>query len=157
MFNFIKDFTIKILEKLHITININRIDKSTTKNYIFQDNNTINVKKYYSFNKKRILLITSIISIIEIIYFFYLLNKPLIKVVPLNLLENLDAKFDLNFLRYILFIIFVIILFHFNKAILKNNFSKFELILHLISNLSLSILFFIFISNLFTLCFPLKI
>ncbi|WP_338631758.1 hypothetical protein [Clostridium baratii] len=157
MFNFIKDFTIKILEKLHITININRIDKSTTKNYIFQDNNTINVKKYYSFNKKRILLITSIISIIEIIYFFYLLNKPLIKVVPLNLLENLDAKFDLNFLRYILFIIFVIILFRFNKAILKNNFSKFELILHLISNLSLSILFFIFISNLFTLCFPLKI
>lgn len=156
MFNFIKDFTLKIIEKLHITININKFDNSTTQNYNFHNNN-INTKKYYPINRKRALSISIIISIIEVLYFFYLLKKPLIKVVPLQVFESLDGTFNFDFLRYIIFIIFIISLFCFNKKILKDKFTKVNLISYLISHLLVSILIFIFISNLFTLYFPLKI
>lgn len=161
MFNFIKEF--KIFEEFKFTSNDNSTNiNSTTNNsttiiYNFPNNTNINTKKYYSFNRKRALSITSIISIIEVTYFFYLLKKPLIEVVPLQLFENLDIKFNLDFLRYILFILFIIMIFRFNKSILNDNFSKINLISYLIAYLLVSILIFIFISNLFTLYFPLKI
>ena len=131
MFNFIKDFTLKIIEKLNINININKFNNSTTQNYNFYGNRNNNIKKYHSFNKKTLISLILFINIIYILVFcysFYLIKNPFIKVSFLKIFPSPLPKVPIEIFYLIGYIFLYQCLKVFNKEILTRYFSKLSLI-----------------------------
>ncbi|EDT72362.1 hypothetical protein CJD_1843 [Clostridium perfringens D str. JGS1721] len=148
MFNFIKDFTLKIIEKFNFTFNNN----STTIIYNFPNNTNINTKNYSSISKRNRILILLFINIIYILVFcssFYLIKNPFIKASFLKIFPEPFPEIHVNFFHLIGYILLFISLISFNKKILTRNFYKSNLIKFIIKYLiSIFILLSIF-SNIF--------
>lgn len=137
MFNFIKEFTLKIIEKFNFTFNDNSTninsttDNSTTIIYKFSNNTNINTKNYSSISKRNRILILLFINIIYISVFcssFYLIKNPFIKVSFFKIFPEPLPKIHVNFFHLIGYIFLFISLISFNKEILSKNFYKSNLI-----------------------------
>lgn len=151
MFNFIKDFTIKIIEKLHITINMNKTINLNNPNYNLNYANT-NTKKYYSISKKSRILILLFIDFIYILIFFYsfyLIKNPFIEVSFLKIFPSPFPKVPIEIFYLFGYIFLYKCLTVFNKEILTRYFYKFSLMEFIIKYIiSIFILLSIF-SNIF--------
>lgn len=158
LISFIKEFTLKIIEKFNFTFNDNSTnvnsttDNSTTIIYNFPNNTNINTKNYSSISKRTRILILLFINIIYISVFcssFYLIKNPFIKVSFLKIFPEPLPEIHVDFFHLIGYIFLFISLISFNKEILTRNFYKSNLIKFIIKYLiSIFILLSIF-SNIF--------
>lgn len=149
MFNFIKDFTLKIIEKLNITINVKKIDNSTTQNYNLNCNNT-NTKKYCSIDKRARILIMLFMDFIYVLIFFssfYLIKNPLIEVSFFKMFPEPFPKVPIEVFYLFGYIFLYKCLKVFNEEILTRYFSKLSLIKFLMKYILTMLICLIIFSN----------